>query len=236
MYNLDLNFGIVIILMLTVVVSFICLRMKIGSLQDKIKKLQKHLLYFNDMIEKHSETLKNLTSNTNALSSLPSHTSPSSAATTTEIIEVPPHTSPTSAVLPQTTPTFTNDDASHSQKRSELMVDFDIDLDDEKKDDNEKQEQSKREEESKAKTTNSSPLTSILPLVSTVMTIMNTSNNQPSIDNTPTTMDQPYIEEVMETQQSEDMISQKKILEDEIQAELKILDDSVHEKREHIST
>ena len=68
------------------------------------------------------------------------------------------------------------------------------------------------------------------------MTIMNTSNNQPSIDNTPTTMDQPYIEEVMETQQSEDMISQKKILEDEIQAELKILDDSVHEQREDIST
>ena len=66
MYKLDINFSIVIILLLTVVVSFICLKLKISSLQDKIKKLQKHLIYFNDMIEKHSEKLKTVSSSTNS--------------------------------------------------------------------------------------------------------------------------------------------------------------------------
>ena len=56
MYNLDMNLSLIIMLVATVVV-FIYFKMKIGSLQDKIKKLQKHLIYFNDMIEKHSETL-----------------------------------------------------------------------------------------------------------------------------------------------------------------------------------
>ena len=35
MYNFDLNFTLIIIVLLTVVVSFICLKMKIGTLQEK---------------------------------------------------------------------------------------------------------------------------------------------------------------------------------------------------------
>ena len=61
MYKLDINFSMIIMVLAIVVISFIFFKIKIGSLQDKIKKLQKHLIYFNDMIEKHSEILRSNT-------------------------------------------------------------------------------------------------------------------------------------------------------------------------------
>ena len=145
MYKLDINFSLIIILLLAVVVSFICLKLKIGSLQDKIKKLQKHLIYFNDMIEKHSDKLKNISStNSDALTTI----------------------------------------GTEDSKKSELMEDFDLDLDMDDKQDQEQKTDSNTTTSNSHTTnrTNSSPLTNILPLVSTVMTMMNTNSPQSSFN------------------------------------------------------
>lgn len=195
MYKLDINFSLIIILLLAVVVSFICLKLKIGSLQDKIKKLQKHLIYFNDMIEKHSDKLKNISStNSDALTTM----------------------------------------GPEDSKKSELMEDFDLDLDmNDKKDQEQKTDSNTTTSNSDTTTTNnnrtnSSPLTNILPLVSTVMTMMNTNSPQSSFNQQIDHMESPVIEDV-------ELPSDKNILLDEIQEELKDLDSSITEQRENSS-
>lgn len=198
MYKLDINFSLIIILLLAVVVSFICLKLKIGSLQDKIKKLQKHLIYFNDMIEKHSDKLKNISStNSDALTTM----------------------------------------GPEDSKKSELMEDFDLDLDldmNDKKDQEQKTDSNTTTSNSHTTTTNnnrtnSSPLTNILPLVSTVMTMMNTNSPQSSFNQQIDHMESPVIEDVTESP------SDKNMLLDEIQEELKDLDSSITEQRENSS-
>lgn len=219
MYNLDMNLSLIIMLVATVVVVFIYFKMKIGTLQDKIKKLQKHLIYFNDMIEKHSETLR-------------------STATT---ITAEPESST------RNTSSLTTIDTS---KKTELMQDFDLDLDvNEKKED--KQEVIRQDSNTELNTTNannnnsrnnSSPLTNILPLVSTVMTMMNTTttNNPapPSFNHHP--MD--HSEEGLSSAYIEDITpelsggSDKHMLLNEIQEELNELDSSITEQRENPSS
>lgn len=195
MYKLDINFSLIIILLLAVVVSFICLKLKIGSLQDKIKKLQKHLIYFNDMIEKHSDKLKNISStNSDALTTM----------------------------------------GQEDSKKSELMEDFDLELDINDKKDQEQKTNSNttntsNDDSTTTNRTNSSPLTNILPLVSTVMTMMNTNSPQSSFNQQIDHMDSPVIEDVTE------LPSDKNMLLDEIQEELKDLDSSITEQRENSS-
>ena len=195
MYKLDINFSLIIILLLAVVASFICLKLKIGSLQDKIKKLQKHLIYFNDMIEKHSDKLKNISStNSDALTTM----------------------------------------GPEDSKKSELMEDFDLDLDmNDKKDQEQKTDSNTTTNTSNSDTTtnrtNSSPLTNILPLVSTVMTMMNTNSPPSSFNQQIDHMESPVIEDVTE------LPSDKNMLLDEIQEELKDLDSSITEQRENSS-
>jgi len=195
MYKLDINFSLIIILLLAVVVSFICLKLKIGSLQDKIKKLQKHLIYFNDMIEKHSDKLKNISStNSDALTTM----------------------------------------GPEDSKKSELMEDFGLDLDmNDKKDQEQKTDSNTsttaRDTTTNNNRTNSSPLTNILPLVSTVMTMMNTNSPQSSFNQQIDQMESPVIEDVTE------LHSDKNMLLDEIQEELKDLDSSITEQRENSS-
>lgn len=196
MYKLDINFSLIIILLLAVVVSFICLKLKIGSLQDKIKKLQKHLIYFNDMIEKHSDKLKNISStNSDALTTM----------------------------------------GPEDSKKSELMEDFDLDLDmNDKKDQEQKTDSNTTtsatsNSDTTTNRTNSSPLTNILPLVSTVMTMMNTNSPQSSFNQQIGHMESPVIEDVTE------LPSDKNMLLDEIQEELNDLDSSITEQRENSS-
>lgn len=221
MYNLDMNLSLIIMLVATVVVFFIYFKMKIGSLQDKIKKLQKHLIYFNDMIEKHSETLRSTT------------------ATTATTITADPESST------RNTSSLTTIDTS---KKSELMQDFDLDLDvdvNEKKE--EKQEVIRNDSNTELNTTNannnnsrnnSSPLTNILPLVSTVMTMMNTTttNNPapPSLNHHPMNhSESAYIEDITPELSGG---SDKHMLLNEIQEELNELDSSITEQRENPSS
>ncbi len=224
-----MNLSLIIMLVATVVVFFIYFKMKIGSLQDKIKKLQKHLIYFNDMIEKHSETLRSTTATT--ITAEPESSTRNTAGTT--------NTSSLTAI--------------DTSKKSELMQDFDLDIDvdvNEKKEE-EKQEVIRKDSNTELNTTNannnnsrnnSSPLTNILPLVSTVMTMMNTTttNNPapPSFNHHP--MD--HHEEGLSSAYIEDITpelsggSDKHMLLNEIQEELNELDSSITEQRENPSS
>jgi Mg2+ and Co2+ transporter CorA len=117
-------------------------------------------------------------------------------------------------------------------KKSELMEDFDLDLDmNDKKDQEQKTDSNTTTSNSDTTTnrTNSSPLTNILPLVSTVMTMMNTNSPQSSFNQQIDHMESPVIEDVTE------LPSDKNMLLDEIQEELKDLDSSISEQRENSS-
>ena len=141
--------------------------------------MQKHLIYFNEMIEKHS------------ISSSPE----------------------------ENTVTTKNDNIS---KKSEMMVDFDLDLTE-----NESSEQPVvTPSPSSPPETRSSPLTTILPLVSTVMTMMN--NNTPD-PNEVINSQSAYIEEVHDSESNE---QKQNLLKDEIKEELQNLKTSVNENRE----
>jgi len=237
MYNLDMNLSLIIMLVATVVVSFIYFKMKIGSLQDKIKKLQKHLIYFNDMIEKHSETLRSTTATTITAESESSTRNTAATTNTSSLTTI------------------------ENSKKSELMKDFDLDLD---LDVNEKKEEEQQEvirndsntdlnttntnnhnnnnNNNNNSRTNSSPLTNILPLVSTVMTMMNTTTtNNPApplfnhhpMDHSEEGQSSAYIEDITPELSGG---SDKHMLLNEIQEELNELDSSITEQRENPSS
>jgi len=236
MYNLDMNLSLIIMLVATVVVFFIYFKMKIGSLQDKIKKLQKHLIYFNDMIEKHSETLRSTTATTITAEPESSTRNTTGTTNTTSLRTI------------------------ENSKKRELMQDFDFDLDVNEKKEEEKQEVIRKDSNNELNTTNSnnnnnnnnnnsrtnsSPLTNILPLVSTVMTMMNTTTtttNNPApplfnhhpMDHSEEGQSSAYIEDI--TPELSGGGSDKNMLLNEIQEELNELDSSITEQRENPSS
>ena len=138
-----------------------------------------------------------------------------------------------------------------SSKKSELMEDFDLDLNvDQQQKDKEEEEVIRRPNElnndnnNNNSRTNTSPLTTILPLVSTVMTMMNTTtSNNPvpsSLNHHPMdNIQEPpsaYIEDITAAEAVEPSSNDKNMLLNEIQEELNELDSSISEKRENQSS